>query len=255
MFIDTHCHLTGEYVKPIDIAAVVGRARDAGVGALICATAEPGDHAAALKICDEFPNIFCTIGIHPEGADKNIIPKYDSLLSHPKVVGVGEIGLDYHYGADYKKQQIDLFRAQLDTAKRAALPVAIHTREADDDTAAILGTTEFSDITGVMHCYTSGWALARKMLDRGFFISASGILTFKNSDNVRDVFRRVPLDRVVIETDSPFCAPVPYRGKPAEPYMVPMVANMLADMHGVDIADMERILFENTLRLYPKMTI
>lgn len=259
MFIDTHCHLTGEFVEPIDIDAVLQRAADANVGALIAATANTDDHDKVIKIIEKYPNIFCTIGIHPEESEHwgDGIGKidYEAILSHPKVVGIGEIGLDYHYGADYKSQQMDLFRAQLDIVKRSGLPVAIHTRDAESDTAEILTGPEFDSIRGVMHCYTSNWDLARVALDRGFFFSASGILTFKNSENVRDVFRRIPVDRIVIETDAPFCAPVPYRGKPAEPYMVPRVAEMLAEIHSVPLPDMERILFENTKKLYPKITI
>jgi len=147
--------------------------------------------------------------------------------------------------------QIELFRQQLDIARHAALPVAIHTREAEEDTAEILN----GDVHGVMHCYTSSWDLAKKMLDRGFYFSASGILTFKNSDTVRETFRKIPLDRIVIETDGPYCAPVPHRGKPCEPFMVANTARILADIHGIDMDTLDEILARNTAALYSKIKL
>ena len=136
-------------------------------------------------------------------------------------------------------------------AKKYALPVAIHTRDAEEDTAHILT----GDVRGVMHCYTSSWDLAKKMLDRGFFFSASGILTFKNSQDVRDTFAKIPNDRIVIETDAPYCAPVPHRGKICEPYMVVETARVLADIKNLQLNDLEIILAENTKKLYPKLVI
>ena len=182
MFIDTHCHLTDSYCEGADNTDIICRAMDAGVGVMICPTADPADIPAALKLADTHKNIFCTIGIHPEYAPLDATQYLtESILTNPRVVGVGEIGLDYHYGADNRAQQIKLFEQQLDIARKYALPVAIHTREAEDDTAAILT----GDVGGVMHCFTSSWDLARKMLDRGFMFSASGILTFKNAGEIR----------------------------------------------------------------------
>lgn len=248
MFIDTHCHLTDKYTGGAD--AVIARAVASGVGMLICPTADPADIPGALEIANNHDNVYCTIGIHPEYAPTDA-SKFltDSVLNNPRVVGIGEIGLDYHYNTDNKSQQIALFEQQLEIARKYSLPVAIHTRDADDDTAAILTGMN----TGVMHCYTSSWNLAKCMLDRGFFFSASGILTFKNAQEIREVFRKIPLDRIVIETDSPYCAPVPYRGQVCEPSMVTQTAQVLAEIKGIDINDLEHILFENVLRLYPKI--
>lgn len=252
MLIDTHCHLTDATMCGDNLSAVLGRAADAGVGTIICPTADPADIGAALGIARAHDNVWCTIGIHPEYAPTDADAYLtDDVLSNPRVVGIGEIGLDYHYGTDNRMAQIELFRRQLDIARRCGLPVAIHTREAEDDTAEILT----GDVPGVMHCYTSSWELARKMLDRGFFFSASGILTFKNSDAVRETFRKIPLDRIVIETDGPYCAPVPHRGKSCEPFMVADTARVLADLHGVDMATLDTILAENTGRLYPKIKL
>ena len=142
-----------------------------------------------------------------------------------------------------------LFLQQLEVAKKYALPVAIHTREAENDTAEILN----GDVGGVMHCFTSSWNLAKKMLDRGFFFSASGILTFKNATEIRETFAKIPLDRIVIETDAPYCAPVPYRGKVCEPAMVIETARVLAQVKGVSLDELERILETNVKSLYPKI--
>lgn len=256
MFIDTHCHLTSEYAAPDELAAIIARARDSGVSAMICAGADPADFDQIIKIVNEYENVFCTLGVHPEYATGTCVSKGVTVLesmplSHPKVIGIGEIGLDYHYSPDNKKQQIELFEKQLEIAKKYNMPVAIHTRDAEDDTARILD----GSVTGVMHCYTSSWDLAKKMLDRGFYFSASGIITFKNSAELRETFAKIPIDRIVIETDSPYCAPVPYRGKPCEPAMVVEVAKIMAQIKNLDLSDLESILMENTRRLYPKINI
>lgn len=251
MFIDTHCHLTDNYVSG-DLRDVVARAFDAGVKTLICPTANPADIPDAIKIAEEYNNVFATVGIHPEyaGVDAQQFLT-DDVLRHPRVIGVGEIGLDYHGGDDNRNAQIQLFEQQLDLARKYNLPVAIHTRDAESDTADILG----GDVRGVMHCFTSSWNLAKAMLDRGFFFSASGILTFKNATDVRDTFAKIPIDRIVIETDSPYCAPVPYRGKVCEPAYVIETARVLADIHKMSLDEMGPILVQNTKQLYPKMNI
>lgn len=252
MLIDTHCHLTDQTMCGDNLPQVLTHAFEAGVGTIICPTADPADIPAAIQIAEAHQNVWATIGVHPEYAPLDAsMHLTDEILSHPRVVGVGEIGLDYHYGADNRMAQIELFLQQLDIAKRAGLPVAIHTREAESDTAEILT----GDVRGVMHCYTSSWELAKKMLDRGFYFSASGILTFKNSDEVRETFRKIPLNRVVIETDGPYCAPVPHRGKSCEPYMVADTAKVLADLHGVSMTELDAILNENTQNLYPKIKL
>ena len=247
MFIDTHCHLTYDFDD--DVSSVVRRANHAGVGAMICATANPDDILPALKIATINDNIFVTIGIHPDYIDAN--PESvlnDEILNNPYVVGIGEIGLDYHFGTQNRKKQIELFEKQLDIAQKYNMPVAIHARDAEQDTANILTNKSH----GVMHCFTSGWDLAKVMLDRGFYFSASGILTFKNAESVRETFTKIPIDRIVIETDAPYCAPVPYRGKICEPYMVIETAKVLAQIKKLQIENLETILYENTKRLYPK---
>lgn len=251
MFIDTHCHLTDNYVSG-DLGDVIARATAAGVGMIICPSADPNDVIAAVKIATTNPNIYATTGIHPEYAGIDASEYLtESILTNPRVVGIGEIGLDYHERNDNRTAQIQLFEQQLELARKYGLPVAIHTRDAENDTAAILR----GDIHGVMHCFTSSWNLAKTMLDRGFYFSASGILTFKNAVEIRETFAKIPIDRIVIETDSPYCAPVPHRGKVCEPAFVVDTARVLADVKGMSITELEPILVKNTLNLYPKIKL
>lgn len=248
MFIDTHCHLTDNYMSG-DLNDVLARAAAADVGIMICPTANPADIANAIKIAETHDNIFATIGIHPEYAGMDAAQYLtDTVLKNPRVVGVGEIGLDYHGGNENRMAQIKLFEQQLELAKKHGLPVAIHTRDAEDDTATILD----GDVHGVMHCFTSSWNLAKIMLDRGFYFSASGILTFKNAAEIRETFAKIPIDRIVIETDSPYCAPVPHRGKVCEPAFVIETARVLAEIQNLQLDKLASILAENTKRLYPK---
>lgn len=248
MFIDTHCHLTDNYMSG-DLNDVLARAAAADVGIMICPTANPADIANAIKIAETHDNIFATIGIHPEYAGMDAAQYLtDTVLKNPRVVGVGEIGLDYHGGNENRMAQIKLFEQQLELAKKYGLPVAVHTRDAEDDTATILD----GDVRGVMHCFTSSWNLAKIMLDRGFYFSASGILTFKNAAEIRETFAKIPIDRIVIETDSPYCAPVPHRGKVCEPAFVIETARVLAEIQNLQLDKLASILVQNTKQLYPK---
>ena len=255
MLIDTHCHLTYQIDDDNNIDAVISRAESAGVKYIICPTADPDDIPAAIKIAEKYSNIFATIGIHPEHAGVHVADYItDKILAHPRVLGVGEIGLDYH-GDDIKPRdtQIKLFSEQLEMARRSNLPVAIHTRDAEYDTAEILA--EYRDIRGVMHCFTSGWELAKKMLDRGFYFSASGIITFKNADDIRETFAKIPADRIVVETDSPYCAPVPYRGRVCEPAFVVETARVVAKIKNIPFEKFCDMVIENTKKLYPKIQV
>lgn len=255
MLIDTHCHLTYEIDADAGIDGVIARAKDAGVEYIICPTADPEDIAGAIKIAETYDNVFATIGIHPEHAGVNPSDFIsDEILAHPRVLGVGEIGLDYHeMGNTTRNAQIELFEKQLEMARRAGLPVAIHTREAEDDTIRVLN--KYPDIRGVMHCFTSSYDLAKKMLDRGFYFSASGILTFKNAADIRETFAKIPLSRLVVETDSPYCAPVPYRGHVCEPAFVVETARVLAEIKNVSFEKMSGIVTENVKKLYPKIKL
>ncbi|MDR1071786.1 MAG: TatD family hydrolase [Rickettsiales bacterium] len=238
--IDTHSHATNLE----------------GVDKIIYACADPDDVEKVFAAAAKNENIFCTLGIHPQYAGAE--PNYEHLLSDPKVVGVGEIGLDYHpspqggagTSPEDKKRQIELFQRQLEIARRANLPVAIHSRDAESDTAEIL---KDMPAAGVMHCFTSGYGFAHVMLDRGFYISASGIVTFKNAGGLRDTFAKIPPDRILAETDSPWCAPVPHRGEECAPAMVVETIKVLADVKKIPMVEMAGILWDNAHRLYPKL--
>lgn len=252
MLIDTHCHLTNNYCDADNTENIIKRATNAGVGIIICPTADPEDIPDALSLGEKYDNIFCTIGIHPEHAPTDAgLYLTDDVLKNPRVIGVGEIGLDYHYESENRLQQIKMFEQQLDIAKRYTLPVAIHTRDAEDDTAAILT----GDIDGVMHCFTGSWKFAKIMLDRGLFFSASGILTFKNATEIRETFAKIPNDRIVIETDAPYCAPIPYRGKPCEPAMIVETARVLAEIKNISVPELAEQLKDNVKKLYPRIQI
>ncbi|MBO7559860.1 MAG: TatD family hydrolase [Alphaproteobacteria bacterium] len=255
MLIDTHCHLTYDFSSVGGADAIMARAVAAGVGYMICPTADPVDILPAVKLAHEYDNVFATIGIHPEHAGTNPADYItDEILSDPRVLAVGEIGLDYHEMAtDTRAAQIELFERQLEMARRAKLPVAIHTRDAESDTVEIL--SRYPDIGGVMHCFTSSYDMAKKMLDRGYFFSASGILTFKNAGDIRETFSRIPLDRLVVETDSPYCAPVPHRGCICEPAYVIDTTRVLAEIKKVPFEKMCDIVMKNVKKLYPKIKI
>jgi TatD DNase family protein len=255
MLIDTHCHLTYDFSSVGGADAVMARAVAAGVGYMICPTADPVDILPAVKLAHEHDNVFATIGIHPEHAGTNPADYItDEILADPRVLAVGEIGLDYHEMAnDTRAAQIELFERQLEMARRAKLPVAIHTRDAESDTVEIL--SRYSDIGGVMHCFTSSYDMAKKMLDCGYYFSASGILTFKNAGDIRETFARIPLDRLVVETDSPYCAPVPHRGCICEPAYVIDTMRVLAEIKKVPFEKMCDIVMENVKKLYPKIKI
>jgi len=255
MLIDTHCHLTYDFSRLGGANAVMERAVAAGVKYMICPTADPVDILPAIKLAHAHDNVFATIGIHPEHAGTNPADYItDEILGDSRVLAVGEIGLDYHeMSADTRDAQIELFERQLDMARRAGLPVAIHTRDAESDTFDIL--SQYPDIYGVMHCFTSGYDLAKKMLDRGYYFSASGILTFKNAADIRDTFSRIPIDRLVVETDSPYCAPVPYRGKICEPAYVVETTRVLSEIKNVSFEKMCDIVMENVKKLYPKIEL
>ena len=203
--------------------------------------------AQVFNMAQSDERIFATLGLHPYEQGKWF--DFESMLPNPKVVGIGEIGLDYHLEHD-RSAQIELFERQLNIARRVNLPVAIHSRDADIDMINILINMP---AFGVMHCFTGEWKMARIMLDRGFYISASGIITFKNASEIRESFAKIPLDRILCETDSPYCAPVPFRGQSAHPSMVSETIRALADIKNLPTLEIENILWDNAHRLYKKL--
>ena len=247
--IDSHCHLADE-VFAADLDAVIARAKEAGLerAMTILAAGDEKEAAQALRVASLWPDCRFAIGVHPHAAgscadrpERAADIVREQIGRTPAARAVGEIGLDYHYDFAPPDVQQQVFRAQVALACELGLPVVIHTREADEDTVRILREEgEKAGLRGVLHCFTGGPLLARAGLDLGFYISLSGIITFPKSGELRETARGVPLDRVLIETDSPFLAPVPHRGKRNEPAHVARVADAVAVMHGVGVREVCR---------------
>jgi TatD DNase family protein len=230
MLIDTHTHLDDARYDE-DREATIARACEAGVAALVTIGCDLATSRAAVALAEQYPFVYASIGVHPHEVKHIQDDWYDEfrrLAKHQKVVAYGEIGLDYHYNHSSPKEQRDRFREQIQLARELKLPVIIHTREAQEDTIGILKEEKASDVGGVFHCFAGDAWLAKDALDLGFYLSFSGILTFQNAAMLREIAKTVPLDRVLIETDCPYLAPVPHRGKRNEPAYVTHVAAQLA---------------------------
>jgi TatD DNase family protein len=256
ILVDSHCHLDfPDYAG--DVEGVVTRARAAGVGICLSIGTELARFPGVRAVAEKFPNVWCSVGVHPHEAEKELLKDAAPLLAetgHPKVVGIGETGLDYYYEHSPKAQQVANFRAHIAAARQSVLPLIVHTRDADDDTIAVLeeemGKGAF---TGLIHCFTGTQRLADAALALGFYISVSGIATFKNSGPLRDVIKSVPLNRLLVETDAPFLAPVPHRGKTNEPAFVVHTARMLAELKGVSEAELAQATTQNFFDLFRKV--
>ena len=252
MWTDTHTHLD----KLKDPEEVMSRARSEGVRRLITVGTESEDWPEVLKLSEKFKSeVFGTLGMHPHRAssfDEQCETFLKKHLSDQSVIAVGEIGLDYYYEHSPKDIQKEVFYRQLCLAEEWGLPVEIHTRDAEEDTLAIL--KEFQGrVQGLLHCFTGSYQMARQALDWGFNISFSGIVTFKNSKDLQKTCRKIPLDRLHIETDAPYLAPVPHRGKENQPSWVIYVAQKICELHNVKEDQLSRQLEENTLNMFPKI--
>jgi TatD DNase family protein len=256
MLVDSHCHLDFPEFAP-ELDAVVARARDAGVGVCVSIGTKLKNFAAVRAVAERFDNVWCSVGIHPHEAEQELLESAQPLIAaaqHPKVVGIGETGLDYYYEHSPRAQQIANFRAHIEAARRTGLPVIVHTRDADDDTIAVLREEmAAAPFTGLIHCFTGTKRLADAALDLGFCISVSGIATFKKSDELRAVLKDVPLDRLLVETDAPYLAPMPHRGKRNEPAFVAYTAAALAALKGVSAEELASVTTENFFRLFTKV--
>ena len=253
MWIDTHCHIDKLKLSPQEIIA---SAKKAGVFCVLTIGTELEDWSQVLFLSEKYsPFIYGVLGMHPHTAqnfDETCEKFLKENLKAKSIIGVGEIGLDYFYNNSPKKIQKEVFDKQLDLAKELEFPVEIHTRDAEEDTFFFLKKYR-SQVKGLLHCFTGSYDLAKKALDCGFNISFSGILTFKKSESLRETCRKIPLDRIHIETDAPFLSPVPHRGKENEPSYVPLVAECVANIHQVDLEDLSQQLKKNTYQLFPKM--
>jgi TatD DNase family protein len=256
--IDSHCHLADEAFAD-DLEPVVERARAGGLErALVILEADHAAEAAqARKLDGLWPETRVAIGVHPHHAQKYALEPEkavravrDQIAATPSARAVGEIGLDYHYDYSPRDIQRTVFQAQVKLARELGLPIVVHTREADQDTLEILNAEGRGVVRGVLHCFTGDLALARAALALGFYISAAGIVTFPKSGALRETFRHVPIDRLLIETDSPYLAPVPYRGQRNEPAHVARITETLATIHGLSPADIVRATTENFHALF-----
>ena len=244
--IDSHCHLADQTFAD-DLDQVIARARDAGVESalVILEAGNPKEAEQAERVTGLWPDVRFSIGVHPHQAhefagdpDRAAAVVREQFAATPAARAIGEIGLDYHYDFSPRDVQHAVFRAQIRLARELDRPVVIHTREADEDTLAILGEEGGGEVRGVLHCFTGNDALADAGLALGFFVSLAGIVTFPKAETLRRTARRVPLDRLLAETDSPFLAPVPYRGKRNEPAYVARVVAALAEMHQIPPGDL-----------------
>lgn len=252
-WIDVHAHLDMLEDSP-EIA--LQKAKEAGVSKIVTIGTEPSDHEFVLKTARQFyPDVYCTLGVHPHQGiqwKEDVGEWIERHLPEKEVIAIGEIGLDYYYNQSPVENQKEAFRRQLDMAKRFKLPVQIHTREAEQDTVEIL--KEFKgEVRGLIHCFTSSNDLAKAVLDLGYNISFSGVVTFKNAENLRETCKMVPLDRLHVETDSPFLAPVPQRGKKNTPAFVVHTASLVAQLKGVSEEKLAEATNENARQLFPKI--
>lgn len=254
MFVDSHCHLHLLDLKNDegDLNRVMQRARDQKITELLCVCTELGEYPALLKIAQTYPEVTFSVGVHPNHEPGVVTPVEDLVekAQHEKVVAIGETGLDYYRqdgDVEWQKQRfINHIHASISTKK----PLIIHTRQAKVDTIAIMQQEQAQQAGGVMHCFTEDWETAKAALDLGFYISFSGIITFKNAVEIQDVARKVPLDRILIETDCPYLAPIPFRGKQNEPAYVRYVAEAIAALRNESLDSIANITRNNFLKLF-----
>ena len=248
---DSHCHLNFELLRN-NLPQVLQNARDNGVGHMLCIGVTLEKFPEVIALARDYPNIFASVGVHPDekaGCDPTV-EQLVALAQDPRVVGIGETGLDYFRLKGDLRWQQERFRRHIRAARLINKPLIVHTREAAADTLQILREEGADQVGGVMHCFTESWETARTALDLGFHISFSGIVTFRNADALRAVAIQVPADRLLIETDAPYLAPVPYRGKTNEPALVRYVAEQIAHLRGVSVAEIAAITTENFFRLF-----
>lgn len=253
MLVDSHCHLDFPHLSD-QIDDVMSRAGEAGVGLMVTICTRVRKFDEVRIIAESHNNVFCSVGTHPHNAEEErdiTLEEIVTLAKHPKVVAIGEAGLDYHYDNSPRDDQEKGFRTHIAAARETGLPLVIHTRDADDDTARILEEEmEKGEFTAVLHCFTAGRDLAMRGVALGLYVSFSGVLTFKNSEELRTIAADVPLDRLLVETDAPYLAPEPMRGRKNEPAWVAHTAARLAGVKSVSEAEIASATTENFFRLF-----
>jgi TatD DNase family protein len=251
MLVDSHCHL--DYATAEERPEILARARRAGVTTMLTIGTKIAEFPAVRAIAEAEADVWCSVGIHPHEAaaeDDQAVARIVPLTEHAKVVGIGETGLDFYYDHSPRERQEEVFRAHCRAARATGLPLIVHTRDADAETARILA--EETPPAGVIHCFSTGRQLAEKAIELGFYVSLSGILTFKNAGELRAIARDLPLERLLVETDAPYLAPVPLRGKRNEPAFIVHTLACLAGLKGVAPEELARITAGNFFRLFNK---
>ncbi len=254
MLIDSHAHIQGPEFSA-DVDQVIRRAGEAGVEKIIVVggAGDLSSNNAGLELAGSYPGLYATVGMHPHDAkevNEEVFQRLTELARGPKVVAVGEAGLDFYYDHSPRQLQIDLFRRFIQMARQSRLPLVVHVRDAHREAAEMIQREGEGDLRGVIHCFTGDYDAARAFLDLGFYLSFTGIISFKNADSLRDVARKLPLDKILIETDSPYLAPVPHRGKRNEPSFVRYVAETLSQVKGVDIDQIASATSRNAEMLF-----
>ena len=253
--IDSHCHLNYEGLVERQ-AEVLDNARQRGVAGFLNISTRQREWDDIISVAEREADVWASVGVHPHEADAHPDLGAGALVEaadHPRVIAIGECGLDYHYDKSDRAAQRERFQAHVDAARETGLPLVVHTREAEADTTEILSSAvREGDVTGVLHCFTGSAELARKGLDLGFYISLSGIVTFKNAQDLQETAKWLPADQMLVETDSPFLAPVPHRGRKCEPAFVADTASFVADLRGEDPSELARATTDNFFRLFKK---
>lgn len=258
MYVDSHCHLDRVDLSSYggDLGRLMEATAQAGVSHLLCVCIDLDHYPAMRALVEPYPNVAVSVGVHPNegGADARVtepsVGGLASMAADPRVVAIGETGLDYYYGQGDIDRQQARFRTHIRAARQCGKPLIIHSRDAREDTIRILREEGAEAVGGVLHCFTETWEMARQGLDLGFYVSFSGIVTFKSAAALREVAGQIPMDRLLIETDSPYLAPVPFRGKPNEPRLVPHVANCIAQFRGIPVTDLAAATTSNYFRLF-----
>lgn len=252
--VDSHCHLDRLDLTPYhgDLSLAIAAAQQQGVSHMLCVAIDLTNIAAVIAIAERYANVTASVGVHPteELAEAVTVETLVNYARHPKVVAIGETGLDYYRLEGDLTWQQERFRTHIRAARQVNKPLIIHTRQARADTIAILQQEGAVEVGGVLHCFTEDWAMAQQALDLNFYISFSGIVTFKNALELKEIAQKVPLDKMLIETDAPYLAPVPFRGKSNEPAYVRYVAEYIAELRGIPVAELAEQTTENFFRLF-----
>jgi TatD DNase family protein len=255
MLVDSHCHIDFPDLAE-RLPELLSRMQTNGVGYAVCIGVNLEDFPRVIALAEAHPQLYATVGVHPEytDAEEPDLARLLKLADHPKVIAIGETGLDYYWQKDKPEWQRARFRTHIRAALACNKPLVIHTRESADDTLRLLEEEGAQAVGGVMHCFTENWEIAKRALDLGFYISFSGIVTFKNALVIKDVAKKTPLNRVLVETDSPYLAPVPYRGKQNQPSYVLHVAEEIARLRGISLDEVASATTENFFRLFKTAT-